>query len=261
MNNLPGQGGSGPYLMQLWRNYLEQYADSEGDVEKQTIVAAYHTVDVLTAISSILDRDDRYRPLIDRRRTIFTEGKTYAVHFPDCLLNASFSIYNSLNTLSRQLTEGNTDAAQLISTVDDQVRSTIDSARSTGRSVAALNGCFPLLGLITIALDEYELMTDTIRQVEHRFAAGAKAAVSATDHLLNALYRMVEMVQIFALLTDADLRDQIDQIASRFKEEDQVKDLSLKTRNGFCRLFELSHLLANQVDALIGDDGGESSEP
>ncbi len=42
----PGQGKSGQFLMQLWRDYLEQYADKEGDVEGQTVVAAYSAVEV-----------------------------------------------------------------------------------------------------------------------------------------------------------------------------------------------------------------------
>jgi hypothetical protein len=59
------------------------------------------------------------------------------------------------------------------------------------------------------------------------------------------------MIQVFALLTDSDLKDQINQIATRFTEEDQVKELPLKLRNGFCRLFELGHLLTTHVDALV----------
>ena len=35
------------------------------------------------------------------------------------------------------------------------------------------------------------------------------------------------------------------------QEEDQVKDLKLKLRNGFCRMFELSHLLATHIDGMI----------
>jgi hypothetical protein len=114
-----------------------------------------------------------------------------------------------------------------------------------------LRACFPLLGLITIALDQDQVMTYAIKEIEQRFAAGANAASSDWEHLLNALYRVVEMMQIFALLTDPDLRDQINQIAARFKEEDQVTELRLKLRNGFCRLFELGHLLVTHVDAMV----------
>jgi hypothetical protein len=58
-------------------------------------------------------------------------------------------------------------------------------------------------------------------------------------------------MQIFALLTDSELKDQIHQVAARFQEEDQSKELRYKLRNGFCRLFELGHLLAIQFDAML----------
>lgn len=237
--------------MMLWRKYLEQYADKEGDVEAQTIIAAYYSVQVISALSQILDRNDRYKELIDQRLSIFLEGSRQAEAYIDCLLNAAFSIYNSLNTLSHQLTEGNPEAASLIRNVDENVRSSINSSEPIARPAAALRACFPLLGLITIASDEHHSMTQAIRHVEQRFTSGAHAAVSDWDHLLNALYRVVEMVQIFALLTDSELQDQIDQIASRFKEEDQTRELPLKLRNGFCRLFELVHILAVQVDTML----------
>lgn len=237
--------------MQLWREYLEQYADKEGNTEGQTIVAAYHAVLVLTALSRILDRDSRFKEVINQRIAIFQEGRKQAEAYADCLLNASFSIYNSLNTLCHQMTEGNARAAQLIGDIDAQVRQSVGSAAPGARPSAALRAGFPLLGLITIALDDHQVMTEAIRHVEKRFASGASAAVSDEQHLLNALYRMVEMLQICALLTDAELRDQIDQIASRFKEEDQAQEVPLKIRNGFCRLFELGHLLASQVDAMV----------
>jgi hypothetical protein len=243
----PGQGKSGSFLMQLWRDYREQYADKEGDVEAQTIIAAYHTVHVLTALSRIFDKDSRYGELIAQRFLIFKEGGKQARIFSDCLLNASFSIYNVLNTLCHQLTEGNAEAGALIRKVDEQVRQSIESGESMARPAAAMRSCFPLLGLITIASDERLVMTDAIRHVEQRFSAGAVASQSDLDHLLNALYRLVEMFQIFVLLTDSELKDQIDQIADRFKEEDRTPDLYCKFRNGFSRLFELGHLLASQV--------------
>ena len=247
----PGQGKLGQLLMQLWRDYLEQYADKEGDVEGQTVVAAYHSVEILTALSRILDGEDRYGELIDQRLAYFHEGTRRAAHFPDCLLNAAYSIYNNLNTLSHQLTEGNSEASALIGKVDEQVHLSTELGDPVQLSAAALRACFPLLGLMTIALDQDQVMTDTIRQVEKRFAAGAQAAASDWEHLLNALYRVVEMIQIFALLTDPDLRDQINQIATRFKEEDRVKELQLKLRNGFCRMFELGHLLATHIDGMF----------
>ena len=71
-------------------------------------------------------------------------------------------------------------------------------------------------------------MTDVIKRLEQRFAAGANAASSDWEHLINALYRVVEMIQVFALLTDPDLKDQINQIATRFKEEDEAKGIAPK---------------------------------
>lgn len=237
--------------MQLWREYLEQYADREGRVDAQTIIAAYYAVEVLIAFSRTLDRKDRYKELIDQRVSYFREGSRKAEAYADCLLNATFSIYNCFNTLSHQFTEGNAQSNALIRQVDEQVHSSIESCEPTARPAAALRASFALLGLITIALDQHQEMTGAIRHVEQRFSAGAKASSSDQEHLINALYRIVEMTQILALATDPDLKDQIDQVASRFKEEDQAKEIQLKLRNGFCRLFELIHLLANQVDAII----------
>jgi hypothetical protein len=247
----PEQGKSEQFMMRLWRDYLEQYTDKEEDVEGQTIVAAYHSVEILTALCRTLDRNDRYKVVIDQHTYYFNEGVRRAANFRDRLLNAAFSIYNSLNTLGHQLTEGNAEASTLIGKVDEQVRLIAGSGEPVQRSAAALRACFPLLGLITIALDQDQVMTQTIRQLEQRFAAGANAASSDWEHLLNALYRVVEMIQIFALLTDPDLRDRINQVATRFKEEDQAKELPLKLRNGFCRLFELGHLLTTRIDAML----------
>ena len=247
----PGQGRSGQYLMQLWRQYLEQYADREGNVEAQITVAAYHSVEVLTAFARTLDRENRYKDLIDQRFSLFQEGRARAADFANCMINATFSLYNSLNTLSHQLTEGNEASSALIQKVDEQVRSNVSAGEPVARPAAALRACFPLISLITIALDQHEEMTDAIRHVEQRFADGTEVATSDWEQLLNALYRIVEMIQILALLTDFELKSQIDQIASRFKEEDQARGLHLKLRNGFCRLFELGHLLTTQVDAIV----------
>jgi hypothetical protein len=237
--------------MSLWREYLEQYADREGDVEGQAIIGSYCAVDVLTALSRTLDKDQRYKELIDQRILHFQEGGKRAEAYFDRLLNAAFSIYNSINTLSHQFTEGNSEAATLISRVDQQAHLSTESGTQIGRSAAALCACFPLLSLMAIASDQDQSMTGAIRQVEQRFAAGSKAASSDWEQLLNALYRIVEMMQIFALLTDPDLQDQINEIASRFKEEDQAKELRFKLRNGFCRLFEIGHLLTTHVDAML----------
>jgi hypothetical protein len=237
--------------MRLWRDYLEQYADKEGDVEGQTVVAADSAVEVLTCLSRMLDKKACYKDIIDQRLAIFHEGSRHAESFLDCLINATFSIYNSLNTISHQLAGGNAEAAALIRNADEQVHQNAKSEDPVERSAAALRASFPLLGLVTIALDRDQTMIRVIRQVEQRFAAAAKAASSGWEHLLNALYRVVEMLQILALLTDPELKDQINQVAARFQEEDKAKQLGLKLRNGFCRFFELGHLLAIQVDALL----------
>jgi len=70
----PGQGKSGDYLMQLWRDYLEQYAESEGDVNRQIIIGSYHAVEVFASLSMTFDREGRYRELIDRGLGISTKG-------------------------------------------------------------------------------------------------------------------------------------------------------------------------------------------
>ena len=247
----PGKGKSGSHSMNLWRKYLEQYADMEGNIEGQIIVGANFTVEILTALSRTLDGGDRFKDIIDQRNAIFQEGSERAGNFDDRLLNAAFSIYNSLNTLSHQFAVGNTQAAGMIKRVDEQTQLSIKSGTQIGRSAAAMRACFALVGLMTIALDEQEAMTPAIRKLEQRFADGAAAAVTDWDHLLNALYRIVEMMQLLALLTDPELKDRIAQIASRFQEEDQSREIPLKMRNGFCRFFELGHLLITHVDASV----------
>lgn len=247
----PGQGKSGNYLMNLWRRYLEQYADLDGNIEGQIIVGANSTVEILTALSRTLDGGDRYKDLIDQRIDIYHEGNQRAETFEDRLLNATFSIYNSLNTLSHQFAERNAQALGMIRSVDEQAQLSIKNGTQLDKSAAAMRACFALVGLMTIALDEQQAMTPAIRQLEKRFADGAQAAVTDGDHLLNALYRVVEMMQLFALLTDPVLKDQIAQIASRFQEEDRSREIPVKIRNGFCRFFELGHLLITHVDAVV----------
>jgi len=247
----PGEGKSGNYLMQLWRQYLESLADMEGDMEGQILVGADSTVEILNALSRTLDRDDLYKDLIYQRISIFEEGKKQAEAFEDRLLNAAFSIYNSLNTLGHQFSKGNTQAVAMIKSVDEQAHLSIETGTQIDRSAAAMRAAYALLGLMTIAADERRTMTPVIQQLEKRFAAGAEVCASEWDHLLNALYRTVEMLQLFALLTDPELKDQVTQIASRFQEEDRHRDILLKMRNGFCRFFELGHLLITHVDALI----------
>lgn len=240
-----GQGN----LAQIWQEYLIKYAEKEGDVEGQVVIAAYHLVEVLTLLSRMVDRNARYGELIDQRSAYFHQGSGMAEGYMDCLINATFSIYNSLNTLCHQCTEGNVEASTLIRTVDEQLRFGVDTGEPAARPAAALRACFPLISLIALVLDQGRTMTSPIRQVEQRFAAGARAASSDWEHMVNALYRVVEVMQILALLTAPELLDRVNSIASRFKEEDRSKELLLKLRNGFCRFFELAHLLATQTDA------------
>jgi hypothetical protein len=153
--------------------------------------------------------------------------------------------------LGHQFAEGNSQADGMIRSVDEQAHLSIESGTQLGRSAAAMRAGFALVGLMTIALNQQQIMTDTIRRLEQRFSAAARLCASDSDHLLNALYRTVEMMQLFLLLTDSELKDQINQIASRFQEEDQNKEIPLKMRNGFCRFFELGHLLCTHVDAMV----------
>jgi hypothetical protein len=247
----PGQGRSGQRLMQLWRQYLEQYADSEGDVEGQTIVAGNHAFEILTAFAETLDRGNKYRELIAQRYSFYDEGFRKAENFADRLMVVTFSIYNSLNTLSHQFIRENEQASGLIGKVDEQVHLSTGTGGSVERSGAALRASFALLSLMVITLDEDQIMKEAIRQIEQRFLEGASIASTGMENTLNALYRMVEMIQLFVLLTDPELKNQVNQIATRFKEEDQTREIPLKLRNGFCRFFELSHLLVTHVDEMI----------
>jgi hypothetical protein len=246
----PGQGESGEYLMQLWRQYLEQYAENEENLEAQIITGSYHAAEVFGSLSLTLDRDGSDRELIDERRGFFRQGSEQAVEFQDCLVNATFSLYNHLNTLSHQFVRGNAEAENLILEIDKQVQLHTQPAKQIVRAAAALAAAFPLLSIITMVLDQEGAFTPAIRNIEQRFAAGTRRASSEWEGLLNALYRLVEMMQVFAVLTDAELRNQVEQIAGRFKEEDKV-DLHHRLRNGFCRLFELGHLVTTHLDGIL----------
>jgi len=247
----PGQGKSGEYLMQLWRRYLEQLAEREGDVEAQIVVGSYHAAEIFGFLSVSLDRDKRFRSLISERLDFFREGSRNAQGFGDCLVNATFTLYNHMNTLCHQFSHGNASAEGLIEGIDEQVHARVKQASQVERSAAALRAAFPLLGLMTLYLREGPQAATAIRQVEERFVAGSRRAGTEWEHLLNALYRLVEMMQLFVTLSDVELKDQVQQIASLFEEEDQAPDLQLKLRNGFCRLFELGHLLTTHLDEII----------
>jgi hypothetical protein len=247
----PGQGKSGEYLMDLWRRYLERLAGSEGDVPTQILVASYHAAELFGFLSLALDREQKLRAMIEARIEFFHQGSRRAETFPDCLVNATFAIYNHMNTLCHQFASGSDSAVSLIEGVDSLVHSRVQEATQMERSAAALRASFPLLSLMTMVLGEGTSAAAAIRQVEDRFAAASARAGTDLDHLINALYRMVEMMQLLVALSDIELMDQVQQIATVFKEEDQTRDLQLKLRNGFCRLFELGHLLTTHLDAVL----------
>ncbi len=237
--------------MHLWRQYLEQYAEHEGSVEEQIVVGSYHAAEVFGSLSSTLDREGRFRGLIDERMRHFREGARRAVVFNDHLVNASFGIYNHLNTLARQFAGSSRAAKTLLDNIEEQVAVKTRSAGSVESAAAALGAAFPLLSLMTLVIDRGGSITTAIRHVEQRFASGSAQAGSEWARLLNALYRMVEMMQLLVVLSDSELRGQVDQIASRFQEDDETADIRLRLRNGFCRLFELAHLLALHLDEIL----------
>lgn len=241
--------------MDLWRRYLEQYAELEGSPEEQIVVGSYHTAEALGFLSGALDRDRRYRELIDRRMALFAEGSRVATLFADRLLTATFTIYNHVNTLCHELTDGIAEARKLVGEIDERVRAVVEQADPIERSAAAMRAVFPLLCLMTMVLNRGGAATAAIRTIEERFAKGAERATSSWEQLLNALYRAVEIMQVLVSLSEPELKDQVSEIALRFEEEDRTRNLKLKLRNGFCRLFELSHLLANQVDEMLSQSG------
>jgi len=91
-----------------------------------------------------------------------------------------------------------------------------------------------------------------IRQVEQRFHRRSAQAVSAQDRLLNGLYRMVEMMQLFVALSDQELP------RSGAADSGEVSRRRIahgircsRWRNGFCRLFELGHLVTTHLDEIL----------
>ncbi len=237
--------------MHLWRQYLEQYAEHEGRIEEQIVVGSYHAAEVFSSLATTLDRDGRYRELIEERTRYFREAARRSEVFNDHLVNACFGIYNHLNTLGRQFTGSNPAAANLLQQIEQQVGLKTKSEQPVARAAAALGAAFPLLSMMTLMMDRGGSITAAIRHVEQRFAAGGAQADSDWAKLLNALYRLVEMMQLLVVLSDGELRGQVDQIASRFQEDDQTADLRLRLRNGFCRLFELGHLLTTHLDEIL----------
>jgi hypothetical protein len=234
--------------MELWRRYLEQDAESEGNLEEQIIVGCYHAAEILGFISVELDREGSYRELIDRRIGLFAEGSVRAQEFPDRLLTGTFTIYNHVNTLGHQFSLGLASAEKLISSIDEQVKKKVEQTDPIERSAAALRAAFPILCLMTLILNKSGQATPAIRSIEERFAKGADQASTSSEQLLNALYRIVEIMQVLVSISDSALVDQVGEIAGRFQEEDRARGMQDKLRNGFCRLFELGHLLSNHLD-------------
>ena len=95
------------HLIRVWRGYLEQFADHEGDVKRQIIVAAYHGAEIFGLLCRTLDRSGRYRALIDERTAGFEVSSRSTEDFEDSMLAATFTLYNHFNTLSHQFTAGN----------------------------------------------------------------------------------------------------------------------------------------------------------
>lgn len=247
----PGQGKSGQRLMEIWRLYLEQLADREGNLEGQIAAAAYQTADVFGILSLTLDRDGEASELIEQRIGFFREGSRRAEQFGDMLVMACFTLYNHLNTLCGQFASGNAESEGLLRQIEHQVHAGTHTGDQIERSAAALRAVFPMLSLMTLILDQDGTMSQIIRQIEQRFSLGARRATTPWEHLLNALYRTVEIMQLFVLLSDPELKDQVHQVAVEFEEEDKQADLRMKLRNGFCRLFELSHLVTTHLDEIL----------
>jgi hypothetical protein len=247
----PGQGKSGEYLMRLWCRYLEQLAEYEDNVDLQVVMSAFHAAEIFGFLSLSLDRQQKYQGLILERLEHFRTGSLHAKDFGDCLVTATFTLYNHMNTLCHQFSLGNASAEELIRDIDEQVHSRVQQADQIERSAAALQAAFPLLSMMTLILGEGTVATTVIRQIEERFSAASARARNPGEHLLNALYRLVEMMQLFVTLSDAELKNQVNQIATVFADDDRAPNLKLKMRNGFCRLFELGHLLTTHLDAII----------
>jgi hypothetical protein len=251
MADFPGRGKSGPFLMEQWRRYLQELADREGDLQAQVVVAGYHAVEILGFISVALDRRGAHHQLIEERLEHFETGRAHAIEFIDSLITITFSLYNHMNTLARQFATGNAVAETFIAQVDEQVRKRTGAVDPAERCAAALEAAFPLLSLMTLILDQEAKTTALIRQSERRYRGGAEKAGSSWDRMVNALYRAVEMMQILVMVSDAELKEPVLQISARFQEEDAGADPELKLRNGFSRLFELGHVLANHLDARL----------
>jgi len=242
---------SGEDLLRLWRQYLQDYAEAEGNLEQQIIDGAYRSAEVLAVLSRKMDRNGRWAGVINQRNGYFEEGGRRAQVFEDRLITATFTLYNHFNTLAHEFTEENVEAGNLISQIDAGVQERMEGAAPVERCAAAMEASFPLLVLMTLALDPMEEMTGAVRELEVRFSSSLGRTSSPSERLVNALYRVVEILQLFTVASESELRDPAGEIAARFQEEDRSPELGHKLRNGFCRLFELSHLAATQLNNVL----------
>src|SRR5262249_47838022 len=179
------------------------------DLDAQIVTAGYHSAEVFGSLSRLLDREGRFAPLIEERMGFFNEARSKATAFEDCLVTATFTLYNHVNTLGHQFAVGNREAEALIAQIDAQVRDRVAAAGQVERSAAALRAAFPVLGLMTLMLDQDGSLTQAIRQVETRFAGGGSQATNDWEQLINALYRIVGRSQPLAAHSDHDVRDPV----------------------------------------------------
>jgi hypothetical protein len=171
--------------------------------------------------------------------------------FEEHLAGASIRLYASVCALGKKFAAGNAEALGLIQQIEEEAQGRLESDSMIEKAALALRASFPILSLMTIVIDQKRSASAVIQQLENRFVSGAEKAGNPYEQALNAVYRMVEMMQIFVTLSDAELKDQVQQITALFQEEDQAEEPLNKMGNGFCRLFELGHLLTTHLDEVL----------
>jgi len=247
----PGQGKSGSYLRSLWRRYLEHCADSGDNPQGQVLVGCYHASEIFGFMYQRLNpRAGSLQPgeiPLNRLPDHYWRADRFEEHLAD----ASIRLYANLGALGEIFAAGNPDALGLIQKIEEEALERLESGSQIEKSGLALRASFPILSLMTLVIDQKRSASAVIRQLEHRFVSGAAKATTPNEQMLNAVYRMVEMMQIFVTLSDAELKDQVQQITARFQEEDRTTEPLRKAGNGFCRLFELGHLLTTHLDEIL----------
>jgi hypothetical protein len=246
----PGQGKSGSYLMALWRQYLERCAESADHPHGLALAGAYHASAIFAFLLQRLSCGPDPAPgVIGGIR--LPDYNLRADKLDEHLADASIRLYANVSALGEKFAAGNPDAQSLIQQIRAEAQERLKSESMIEKAGLALRASFPILSLVTLVIDEKGSAGDVIRLVENRFLSGAEKAVSTHEQIWNALYRMVEMMQILVTLSDAELKNQVQQITARFEEEDQAGDPLKKVGNGFCRLFELGHLLTTHLDEIL----------